>query len=364
MESQYTVDSILSFLEGGNWSQEKATDKFIAYRAPRNLINNFSLTVPRQRIETNDIHLKRIVRTLCELYGISDEMSESLFSDIDNDTLSIQVVDEITAQGTIPFHVFESHIQEVKKILLHNASFCIVNDSLGVDIPEEAETYLNRCEFLQTQKGSFVSRIKLPSGRINLPLIGVEPLDSLSINNKLVDVLSFVFEKVVTGEVAFSRPMIDQNMSLINLKLLSDISSFLKKTNSETINFYYKQEHQVTRTVHSGVVDEIAYDNLDRYIEFVGNALSGPIEIDSWGKVVELKSHDVSGKRNFIVINRNGRGVPPLHISSLTNEQYEIALEAHKTNRQVHIIGSALQRKHYLRVFNVDSLSMRIKKQS
>lgn len=359
MDSQYSVDSVVSFLKGCNWLQEKANEKFVAYRAPNSMIDDFVLTVPRHLELKTGVHLDRIVRTICELYNISDEMSETIFSETGDGTLSIQVVDEITSGGSMPFHVFESHIQELKRILLHNASFCIVNDNLGVAVPEEAETYLNKCEFMQTQKGSFVSRIKLPVGRINIPLIGLEEIDSSTINNKLVDVLKFVFEKVTTGIVAFSRPSIDEYSSLINVKLLTDISNFLKRTNAETINFYYKQARSLTRTIQSGIVDESAYEHLDKYIEFVGNALSVPIEIDSWGKVVELKSHDVKSQKNYIVVNRNGRGVLPIHINSLTNEQYDVALEAHRSNRHIHIMGRALQRKHYLRMFEISSFSMR-----
>ncbi|WP_156176113.1 hypothetical protein [Hymenobacter terrenus] len=359
MESQYTSEGIISFLRGSNWLQEKANNKFVAYRAPNSMIDDFVLTVPQQQEAKSSIHLDRIVRTICELYNLSDEMAETMFSDSGNGTLSIQIVDEITASGTIPFHIYESHIQELKKILLHNASFCIVNDALGVDVPEEAETYLNKCEFMQTQKGSFVSRIKLPVGRITAPLIGVEALDSSVINNKLADVLSFVFEKVTTGIVAFDRPAIDEYSSLINVKLLTDISSFLKKTNAESVNFYFKPEQDFTRTIQSGCVDEAAYDNLDRYIEFVGNSLSSPVEISSWGKVVELKSHNVKGQRKSIVVNRNGRGVLPIHINSLTNDQYEIALEAHRSNRYIRITGRAVQRKYYLRMVEIDTFSIR-----
>ncbi|WP_157887195.1 hypothetical protein [Hymenobacter sp. PAMC 26628] len=362
METPFNLNSILGFLKGNRWQLEKLNEKFIAYRAPDNVISDFVLTLPRKVPQDRDMKLARVVETISSLYDISDEMAETLFSEGDTNTLSIQISDEITSYGSIPFHVFEAHIQELRRMLLHNASFCIVNDALGVDVPEEAETYLNNCEFLQTQKGSFVSRIRLPEGNLVAPLIGVEALNSQAINNKLVDVLSFVFEKVTTGIVSFDKRAIDQNLALINVKLFTDISNLLKRTNAESINFYYKQEQSDTRAIQSGIVDGAAYDNLDRYINFVQDSLSSPVDIDSWGKVVELKSHDVNGQRNYIVINRNGRGVLPLHISSLNNEQYETALEAHRSSRQVHIAGRALQRKYYLRVFEITSLSMRVKK--
>ncbi|HEX8660133.1 MAG TPA: hypothetical protein VF690_21495, partial [Hymenobacter sp.] len=85
---------------------------------------------------------------------------------------------------------------------------------------------------------------------------------------------------------------------------------------------------------------------------------SNQFDINTYGKITQLRSPDASGDSNLVVIHRFQRGLKPLHVH-LTSAQYDLAITAHKTGSSVHVIGTASETKKYLKVTRLADFKLR-----
>src|SRR5690606_13630200 len=97
-----------------------------------------------------------------DFYNLSKLDFDTLLETPDS-ILRVRIHDDATAEGKINFVRFEGFIERLKAIITDTASFVIDKNLTSTRIPAEAYKYLNKCHFLQTEKGSYVTKIQLPT---------------------------------------------------------------------------------------------------------------------------------------------------------------------------------------------------------
>lgn len=355
-------EKIISFLINRGWIQAAQSAKFVELRPPQefNIDQNFRVSVP---IDLNKIDIKpyteNLLSIIADFYSLSiDDLS--LILEKENTILKVRVYDDKTKDGKISFNRFEELIDKLKAILTDTASFVIDKSVTSLRVPEEAHKYINLCNFLQTEKGSFVTKIQLPSKELikDKELFNQQEIYSEDVNQKLSEVLSFVNTNVfnvpapnVTDEYLL------ENEEKINIKLLKDIETFYDKAELKNIDFSFHNINQST------VIEtqDITKEKLFRLTTFVDQIVDKAFEttnVTLRGKITTLKSRDPDGLKNNITIGGLFNDLPVVGIANLNSDNYKHAIEAHKLKQYINISGLARKTKTRIRFIEITDFTV------
>ncbi|WP_147320707.1 hypothetical protein [Hymenobacter lapidiphilus] len=351
MLAPLSLRAIIQFLYKKGWHDYKITNRFHKMSAPESISSSVKITLPlTDNNEFDNSLLHKVVDFISEFYEFPS--GELISSFIKNSAIfSTQLIDESTTHGNVPFLRYEHHLQELKNLLLNNASFGVSGKHYVKDIPEEANTYLNLCSFLQTERGSFISKIQLPSSiDLSVNLFEEYSVQSDSINNKLGSVLKFVVDDIYKSPAndIYSVEHVKQNAQLINIDVFENINNIFKRTGVGEINFALLGA-DFDLKIESGVVGVDEFKQLENYIDLASTVFANHVEIDSRGRVIQLRSSHAKGSKNLVIISRSQSNLKPIHVE-LENNQYDLAITAHKAKSNVFIKGTALETKQYLRI--------------
>lgn len=360
MVEHVSLSKLQRFLDRKGWSVAKATERFTKYELESTRYQNpVYLTLPVSgENELDAAILDKAVDLISDIYDYS---AEDLSSVLLNDKVifAAQLIDESTQYGEVPFVKFENHIQELKNLLLSNASFGVHKRHYTADVPEEANTYLNSCSFMQTAIGSFVSKVQLPSSKpLSTSLFAEYDIQTDEVNSLLGNVLRFVVDDIYNSSETevFSVEHITSHANIININVLENVNSLFRRTAVSEINFSLLGP-DLDLTIKSGPVGDNEFKQLDRYIELAQAIFSNQFDVETYGKITQLRSSDTSGDSNLVVIHRQ-RGSKPIH-AHLSSSQYDLAITAHKTGNSVFIRGTASETKKYLKVNRIVDFRLR-----
>lgn len=163
---------------------------------------------------------------------------------------------------------FEELVDRIKQILSDTASFVIDQSVTSTRTPEEVTRYLKLCNFMQTERGSFVAKIQLPSKELikDKELFDREAVYSEDINSKLVEVMSFINDNILEGEVNVTEEYLIENENRINIKLFKNIYSLYQKVDIKGIDFSLHNKMSSNTISNSNVTKEKLF-KLNNFVE-------------------------------------------------------------------------------------------------
>jgi hypothetical protein len=361
MVQHVPLATIENFLSRKGWNVYKQTSRFTKYGLDDSGYDEpVYLTLPHS--EENDSDAAVLLKAVDFISDFYEYASEDLSYVLGKGkaVFSAQLIDETTRNGEVPFVKFENHIQEIKNLLLNSASFSVHKRHYIVDVPEEANSYLNSCSFLQTAVGSFVSKVQLPnSSNLSTSLFPEYTVQTDAVNSLLGNVLEFAVNDIYNAreEDIFSVEHVTNHADIININVLENVNNIFRKTGVSEINFNLLGP-ELDFSIKSGPVGGNEFKQLDQYIELAQAVFSKQFDIEAYGKITQLRSSDTSGDGNLVVINRFQRGLKPLHVV-LSSSQYDLAITAHKTGSSVYVKGIASETKKYLRVTRLTDFKLR-----
>lgn len=350
------TDKITSFLTNRNWSISGETNNFISLRPPDNfeIDEDFRIHLPRQIDKSDsDRFINNVLEIIADFYNLTIEDLDVVLRN-ENTVLKVRVYDEQTEQGKMPLSRFEEFVEKIKFILSDTASFVIDKSVTSTRVPEEVSRYLNLCNFMQTEKGSFVAKIQLPSRELikERELFDRQEIYSETINEKLCEVLKFVNQNIFEGDPQVTDEYLIENETLINIKLYKDIESFFNKANLKNIDFSF---HNIS---HSNVIinQNISALKLHKLNQFVEQIESHSFEVGDFqlsGQIIALKSKNPDGLKNSVTFSGIHDNLVIVSTANLESEQYKIAIEAHKNKQQIIVAGLAKRTKTRARFIEI-----------
>ena len=336
-----TNTKIISYITNREWILNKETDRFQFFRAPDHLgfEEEYLLPIPKNT-ESSDYakFLKNTLNILAEIYEVSIEELEVIIEE-DNAILSIRIHDNQTEDGKIGFNRFEELIEGLKDLLIDTASFVINPDIQIKSKPAEAYRYLNYCKFLQTEVGSFIAKVELPSDEIiREPQLFDAEIRANQINTKLKSVISYVKNSVFDSNGQFDENHLEENQDNINLNLLKDIEKLYDKTESRNIEFYFSDIQDSVKINTENIYNDNLV-KLSNLIESINDTLNEENQRTLTGRIISLKSTDPEGERNEITFGSLLNNMPIRVKARLSSENYQQAVDAHKDKRNIQISG-------------------------
>src|SRR6266542_2001025 len=335
-------EKIISFLTNRHWVVIDNNAKLINYRPPAdlNLPEGFTISIPTSN-DFSDFNqfIDNTLEIIGTLYNYSIEELK-LMLDKEQTIFSIRIYDDKIKDGRISLTRFEQVLERVKAILLDTASFVIDKNPLSFRVPPEAQKYLNLCEFIETQKGSFIAKIQLPQKELikENELFDRNEIYSEEINDKVKDVLSYVNNEVFTvvDKINVTDDYLIENEEHINLKLLKNIEIFYLNADIKNIDFTFSSISE-TEKIESLNITKAKIHRLTELIEDVSNKTIETADIAFRGQIITLKSKDPDGSRNNVILGGVYDDLPVIASVKLDSEHYKKAIEAHKLKQYINI---------------------------
>lgn len=355
------IEKILNFLTNRDWKIDKQTNRFLELVPPSiyNIDHNFRLFIPvNTDKKDSDIFINNIIKIIADFYDLTVEDLDVVIKQ-ENTVFKIRVYDEETQDGRIPLTRFEELIEKIKSILSDTASFVIDKNVTSTRVPEEVFRYLHLCNFMQTEKGSFVAKIQLPSKELikESELFDRETIFSEEINEKLNEVLTFVNHEIFENDIKVTEEYLIENESKINIKLFKDIQSFYEKANLKNIDFSF---HNISNS-KSIINNDVTKLKLYKLTKFVEEIESHSFEVGTFslkGHITELKSKNPDGLKNRVVFTGIHDNLQMTATAYLDSENYKHAIEAHKLKQAITITGLTKRTKSKARFIEITNFEI------
>ncbi|WP_294238549.1 hypothetical protein [Chryseobacterium sp. sg2396] len=336
-----TNTKIINYISNRDWIFVSESEKFYYYAAPEFLgfEEQYLLPIPKKSstVDYNNFLIKTI-SILSEIYDISVDEIEVIIEE-DNAVFSIRIYDDLTNDGKIGFNRFEELIDGIKDLLIDAATFAITPNILTKNKPAEAFRYLNYCKFLQTEVGSFIARIELPSDKIiKEQELFQDEIRAYDINSKLISILSYVKRSVFDSDQEFNETYLEENQHRINLNILKDIEKIYEKTESRNIEFNFSNIYESVKISTENIYNEKLI-KLSNLIQNIDESLNEENHVTITGRITNLKSNDPESNSNEISFNSLLDEKPIKVKAKLSRIQYQQAVDAHKGKKNIQITG-------------------------
>lgn len=353
------INILLNFLTNRGWDIVDRNDKFHFLKPPLNFRfpDGFSLQIPlNEETVDYDRFLLNSIDIIAEVYELKLEDLTKII-EFESEIFSLRIIDENTADGSISFTRFEIMLEKVKSILVSTASFVISNDPLFAKSLNEAEMYLNHCTFLQTEKGSFISKVNLPTSQrlVEETLFGDQAIYAKDINNKIKNVIEYLNNEIFSEkDIVIDSAYIEQNKEFINIKLLRQFEDLYSKVEIKDVEFSFNSIESSQSFIVNGMNGH-KLSRLNFFIKKVDEILNAEANMAVTGKVIALRSKNPDGTTNAVSISGiTDERFPVVIIANLSSEDYKRAIEFHKEKSQVRISGLAKKEKTQFKFLRVD----------
>lgn len=360
--SIFKEEYIIKFLLSRGWAIEREGNLFI-YLKPRDnssFPDNFMLEIPKFIKTTQKSYDNYIVRLIEDLliYLPSDENVDELkiiFSE-NKSIIKYRVFDYENIDGTISFLNYIDSLEIFKKMLSQSVSFVSTQKQIFASSKIESDIYLARCRTLQTEKGSFISKIEVPNDEIYTL---ISEVDSLEVNNKLFDVIDFAQDQILQPkeDIKITENYVSDYKEYINFDLLQSLKDLYSKTNFNNIEFAL-----TNMTAHRKIATEkvqIRLPYFNKYLKEVKNILLETQSIEIIGFVKKLMSNSPKNSHtNEVVLETVISNSKEKIKIILKSEEYIEAIEAHKNEYPILIRGKAKQGKTMIYIRDIEKFEV------
>lgn len=355
------IDNLSRFLTVRGWSVQREKAGLRYYAPPPDLrLSNFSIALPLDATRPGiDTFVLAAVDAVSELYqsklsGFYDELAAN--SELgESSTISVRFIDDATRRGTIPLPAMASFLESMEGSLFEAAKF-----KLGDSGPASlvaAERLTRETIFLQTEKGSFVARVEVPAlvlRQAQLLPDAPPPLIAAEVCSSLFSAIDFLNVRILRSTEDYeSEEAIAAALDLFDATLLEYLSKLLLSPDVTETEFGMIVGAQLRMTTTGPMLPEKTA-RLKDYVKFIRDHLHGDDGIDAQGAIVELRSRDPYGNRNHILILASYHGENTYLSATLNNDQYQLAVDAHRHKRAVRVQGRGLRLKTQVRITEIE----------
>lgn len=355
-------ERLRSFMISAGWAQTRS-DRGLSFFSPPESLGirgKYTIALPDDPAKSSVSGLIHdAADALVQVYGygqLGDLLNRAAsLSDLDQPTRIIsRFLDDSTKGGAIPLTAISAYVTNMATTLYRSAKFRLGSESMTGDLT--AKQFANDCLFLQTSVGSFVAKIEIPATVLRQSdLLGIPSLDSTEVTSSLFAAIGFLNDQILGTDVAFDdSDTLSNAITLFDVELLTAIADVLLEPAVDSIDFTFEFGNRI-RTTSTGWMSVAKRDRLKEFVVFVTDQLRGEDNIDVVGSIIELRSRDPAGDRNHIRVAASFHGDRTFITATLTNVQYQVAVDAHRNKRNVRLVGKGIRLKTHIRIAELQS---------
>lgn len=359
------ADKLRAFLDAEGWSEGRHANGLRFYFPPQSLgiQGKYSVALPDDSSRSGmGAFLQSTADALREIYGYQSvgsllERAATLSTDASKVRFISRFVDLTTSAGAIPLFALGEYIAQLEKGLYNSVKFKLGGG--GNTEKAIAQKFAKECQFLQTREGSFVARIDVPNTVLRQgDLFGHAPIESIQVCSSMFSALDFLNQRVLNeSDQLYSDESLAEAISLFNVDLLDSLAKMIIAPSMQKIDFTL-EVGSTLRMSSTGAITREKVQRLKEYVAFVKKHLLGEDGVELTGSIVELRSRDPDGNRNYIMVAAEYQGERSFVSATLNNDQYQKAVDAHKKKRSVTLKGNATRLKTQVRMVKVSEFSV------
>lgn len=218
----YKKELIVNYFLSRGWTFVKKGGMF-QYLKPKNESNfpsDFLLEIPKDdKLSGFQNYIIRLINDLENLFprDINKDELDILFNR-DNAIIKYRIFDNDNIDGSIDFNKYINSLDTFQKVLDATVNFSLNKKPMFGEKRAEEKLYQERCRVLQTEKGSFITKIEIPNDDLYTT---IEEVESKKVNEKLFDVLEFVKEEIFSNNnIIIDENYLSDNTEYLNYELL------------------------------------------------------------------------------------------------------------------------------------------------
>lgn len=352
MNNQLIHTNILQLLSSRNWTIEKSNSKFDVFIPPTelNFQEDYRLYV-YNRIENEDFleATTKVVGIVAQIYheDVADLISIVLE---DKPVLSLHIKNNfIDGKPAIPY--FGVLIAKTQELLQEVANFSVLKRPHFFNNVEEAERYVNQCTFLKNETGSLITKIQLPNKEeIREQNLFDDAITGQEVNENFFQLTSFINREILdSNNFEPNDDFLIANRNCISVNVSNKLKELYTQIEYADIDISLKslQSHQTTSA------KQLNPEKVQRLSTFSKTVRAKMKEITNttvYGKITQLKSKDVEGDKNSIIVEGEVKKVKTKIALQLDSEMIKVAADAFKNNQTVAITGVLEKQKSQYRV--------------
>jgi hypothetical protein len=356
-ELQALADKLKEFIGNAGWVAGREAKGLRFYFPPEELgvQGKYSIALPDDLSRPGSAELlSAAASSLANLYGYgrSGDMLEKASSmSVESSPVRFvsRFVDATTSSGSMPLHALTEFLNQTEKGLYNGAKFKLGGDDAVVKAV--AARFSKECLFQQTKVGSFIASVEIPKSILRqADLFGREAIESTQVCSAVFSAIEFLNSRILNDiEPIDADDLLTEALVLFDVELLEALAKMIIGPQIESIDFSLELG-STTRTSSTGWINEQKIRRMTDYVSFIKKHLRGEDDIEVTGTIVELRSRDPEGSKNYIRVAAEFNGEKTFVSATLTNEQYQLAVEAHKTKRAVTLRGNGTCLKTQLRI--------------
>lgn len=352
---------IKNYFLSRNWQIDREGNLFYYFNPPDelNFPKDFHLEIPKDKgnKESFNNYIRRLISDLSEMLPNDSNTDDLkiLFSK-EHSILRYRVFDSDNQDGTISFQKHIDSLEGFKRVLSQAVTFVSTAKPIFGEAKLEVESYLNICRSLQTEKGSYITKIEIPNDKI---YSAISVLETTKVNNKLFDVIEYINQEVFETKIKLklNENYIQDNKAFINFELFNSLKDIYAKTKINNIEYQLSSHNSFRKIETNRVQPKMKYFN--SYLKDLKNLLLNVIPLDAVGYVKRLSSPAPKhSEKNEVLIDAEiGNNKETIKII-LKSEEYIQAIEAHKNEWPIKIKGKVKESKKTLTINELDNFEI------
>jgi hypothetical protein len=341
----YYLNNILTFFKSRGWQELNRTNLFAEYSPPSTLglPENYIIEIPtvsnKNGFEKYIDNLLDILVDIDPSY-LSEDDYKIIFSK-KHTIVSLRIIDQDTEYGSIKLERHIDSLDSIRKMYSQAVTFVSSRKPIFGNAKEEVKSFLDSCRALQTEKGSYVTKIEIPSAEQNSLFSSV---NTDEVNKKLFSILEFVNSEVIKRKVPIivNEKHIIEYSEFINYETLISIKDLFTKVKINDAEFEMNS-YSDNKIIHTEkILPKIKYFNL--YIKEVKDILLKDTVVEFTGFIKKLSSQSPKyAIRNLAILETEISNTKNHITIYLNNARYIEAIEAHKNERPVKVRGKVKQ---------------------
>jgi hypothetical protein len=347
------LESILQLLESWGWQRTRLATRFYIYAPPGSDASGFELLVPRN---TSAIDFERAldncIDAIASYSGLPFNSVETLLLP-SAEVIAVRLQGEGFSGGAAPLPWFERTLEHLKRTITRTASLILTDDPLLQVVPTLAQKFLSECWFLQTARGSFVTRVALPTAGFFASKqysLFVQPREKREVSDTLRTVSALLGNQVLAGhDEVFTESNFQSIRSTLSVGILQEFSKLLRGSQADRVDLSFNRSGDESVIQMPALTDERLL-LLDKYVSFVRDQFHEPLVIDASGRVFEVRRARRGGKNSLVGLEAVIAEKPEYITFRIEQEHLHVMLDHFHSGLPIRVRGTARRLRTQIRI--------------
>jgi hypothetical protein len=336
------------FLLKRGWQEHPPTQLYSVFVPDTGLEieSDYKLYVPKipDTLGFESVLLKSI-DTVADIYALDTSDLQTIVME-GKEILNVRIFDENIPHAKPPIRKMKTILGHIEDLLRNTTNFRIQEEQhLTEKNTEEADRYLNLCNFSKNREGSLITSIEVPGDQEIRAANPFKPLVvGIEINQRLMDTFGFITSQMIIPDYVPPTPeFLKSHQNVVSIDVNESVKNLLKSTDVCDVEIQLVGiENEATTRTENISLERI--EQIDDFNRVVRESLKEILVINVQGKVFDLHSLDISSNKNRVKMKADVKGVRSDITFYCQSHDYVAFTQAHKENREIQLIGAVLDR--------------------